>query len=285
MTVKEDTTSKTLESDKDGKEDEEEKWNDVDFLAFTPNNKKKRSASDGDPYDSMDDNDDSSVMENESAYEAQLRRNRSPPWMRKEEDRNKHKLFPMTALHNEIVRFVELMEPLPQEIQQREALIEELRSTVHDIFGDTAEMQVFGSQATGLYLPTSDIDIAVQSIPGKATEESESSYVGSPLQRFAAAMDAPAWRNRLSYLESITATRIPLVKFTVAETNISVDVSFDSHGGVDAAALVRQFLDALPALRPLTIVLKYFLASRDLNAPYTGGTYDRMVGRVCMRCG
>ena len=30
-------------------------------------------------------------------------------------------------------------------------------------------------------------------------------------------------------------------------------------------------MDALPPLRPLTFVLKYFMAARGLNQPYTGG--------------
>ncbi|KAL3806308.1 hypothetical protein ACHAXA_007935 [Cyclostephanos tholiformis] len=78
-------------------------------------------------------------------------------------------------------------------------------------------------------------------------------------------------REYLSYLEVIEQTRVPLVKFTISPHNIDVDVCFDQPHGPESAELMHRFMESMPPLRPLTFVLKYFLASRDINKPFTGG--------------
>lgn len=123
------------------------------------------------------------------------------------------------------------------------------------------EVNVFGSQATGLCLPTSDIDIVIQlttededatknadeqkqqgntstsnSNDIKSEEEEEEDHKEpeewqdmtskSPLDSLAEAL-RHQWKEDLTYLEVIPNTRVPLVKFTHGPTNISIDVSFD----------------------------------------------------------
>ena len=146
-----------------------------------------------------------------------------------------------------------------------------------------------------LCLPTSDIDIAIQleekdgTTKGNNAENLEdqkknkisrqqelddmerwSEPTESPLRRLASKL-REEWLDDLSYLEVIEKTRIPLVKFTHGPTNISIDVCFNQKTGPQAAALMHQYMDALSPLRPLTFVLKKFMASRGLNQPYTGG--------------
>jgi len=78
-------------------------------------------------------------------------------------------------------------------------------------------------------------------------------------------------KEHLSYLEVISQTRVPLVKFTVAPYDIDIDVCFNQPGGPESAELMHRFMYSMPPLRPLTFVLKYFLASREINKPFTGG--------------
>mmetsp|Transcript_17045 Transcript_17045/g.21565 ORF Transcript_17045/g.21565 Transcript_17045/m.21565 type:complete len:538 (-) Transcript_17045:1184-2797(-) len=95
----------------------------------------------------------------------------------------------------------------------------------------------------------------------------------SPLIRLADELLAK-WggkKNELTYLEVVENTKVPIVKFTHAPTNLSVDICFNQYNGVQNAELVKRFMEAMPPLRPLTFVLKYFLAARGLNEPYTGG--------------
>lgn len=283
-----------------------------------------------------------------------------PPWLEYGlNDRRQPQIHPLTALHNEMVSFLHLMEPLPSEIEQRYRLVDRIRATVKLHFEEGTQVEVFGSQATGLFLPSSDIDLVVitddvkdrrpneaaaaKSIgPGngdidqpigaekklsrnqkerakkKATngksnaagnqgaecneneqengvngrgdegdgggdsnhDDDDDDYTAptkkSLLQRFVRAVQGD-WKDELSYLEAIEHTRIPLVKFTHAPTSISVDVSFNQPTGPPAAQLMKRYLEALPPLRPLTFVLKYFLAARGLNEPYSGGVGSFML--------
>jgi non-canonical poly(A) RNA polymerase PAPD5/7 len=248
-----------------------------------------------------------------------------PPWLDEGTSRiSSSNVHPLTFLHNEIVSFVQLMEPLPSEVEQREQLVQRIRKTVEDNFPDGTRVEVFGSQATGLFLPTSDIDLVVMSptfeVGTTSSDVTNSAHGGekksknqkrreqrqeaeelkkkvdnnlenpidenlreddddddyefatkTSLHRFAQAIRKDWGVSELSYLEIIENTRIPLVKFTHASTNVSVDVSFDQPSGPPAAQLMKRYLEALPPLRPLTFVLKYFLSARCLNEPYTGG--------------
>ena len=92
-----------------------------------------------------------------------------PPWMDErlawqQNPRNHRRPAPLVALHNEIVEFAQLMEPRPEEVRQREELVRMVRELAEQTFGKGRErctVQVFGSQATGLFLPTSDIDLVL----------------------------------------------------------------------------------------------------------------------------
>mmetsp|Transcript_31592 Transcript_31592/g.36294 ORF Transcript_31592/g.36294 Transcript_31592/m.36294 type:complete len:475 (+) Transcript_31592:47-1471(+) len=226
-----------------------------------------------------------------------------PPWMESYVD---HRCInPLVAFHNEIVSFCRLMEPREEEMKTRKELVASFTTLAELTFRD-CKVEVFGSQATGLYLPTSDIDISIQldekekNMNGdrigkkngtnnnkkgnvekvdknKSSKQQEiddmenwNEPTGSPLKLLATAL-REHWLDDLSFLEVIENTRIPLVKFTHAPTNISIDVCFSQTSGVKAAGLLNQYMEALPPLRPLTFVLKKFLLSRGLNQPYTGG--------------
>ena len=158
----------------------------------------------------------------------------------------------------------------------------------------------FGSQVTGLCLPNSDIDFVIRFNKehrrnGKSRsdaidvdkkgddddDDDEDDPTANPLHTFAEAvreefgvpseLKLDSTEEHLSYLEVIEQTRVPLVKFTVEPYNIDVDVCFDQPGGPESANLMHRFMNSMPPLRPLTFVLKYFLASRDINKPFTGG--------------
>lgn len=160
---------------------------------------------------------------------------------------------------------------------------------------------------TGLCLPGSDIDFVIRFPEAKKEEDAKEgkkaegdgdedyATTSNPLRRFAEAVkDEFGIRSELetdgataeevdddgehlSYLEVIEHTRVPLVKFTVAPYNIDVDVCFDQPCGPEAAELMHRFMESMPPLRPLTFILKYFLASRDINKPFTGGIGSYML--------
>jgi non-canonical poly(A) RNA polymerase PAPD5/7 len=223
-----------------------------------------------------------------------------PPWINDDlPAADSRRFHPLTVLHNEIVGFVRLMEPLPEEIKQREELIEAVEKLILETFPDeVTEVQVFGSQATGLFLPSSDIDLVVHTVkedksdtakesnskntgnkkqaPEEDLEKDWDKPTGSVMERLAEAL-REQWWSELSYLEVIPNTRVPLIKFCHAPTGTQVDVCFDQTTGPPAAVLMKTYLSALPPLRPLTFVLKYFLSARGLNEPYSGGVGSFML--------
>jgi len=274
-------------------------------------NRPRKDASEEEDDDDEDDDD----MEEENMDGSKKNRKRKrkrtydrerdlPPWMLHHVDR-RHKTNPMVALHNEIVGFCHLMEPRQEEMIQRNELVQRFKALAESIFTEGCQVEVFGSQATGLCLPNSDIDIVIQlegegggdnnevmkEVGGekgmggdtksgerrKVSREQElkdmenwNAPSGTPLERLAEGL-REEWYDDLIYLEVIPNTRVPLVKFTHGPTKIQIDVCFNQKTGVQAAQLMHRYMDALPPLRPLTFVLKYFLSSRGLNQPYSGG--------------
>jgi non-canonical poly(A) RNA polymerase PAPD5/7 len=248
-----------------------------------------------------DDESDKANLQEQQAEKRELAHNSYdptrdlPPWMDGFVDH--HRINHLVALHNEVVGFCKLMEPHKDEMKERENLVDRFTALVKSTF-DNCQVDVFGSQATGLCLPSSDIDIAIQlsedDTPKAKGENGEKSDgqdskqkqlkdmenwdipTGGPLHRLAEALRGQ-WLAELSYLEVIENTRVPLVKFTHAPTKICVDVCFNQKSGPQAAKLMHQYMDAMPPLRPLTFVLKYFMASRGLNQPYTGGVGSFML--------
>ncbi|CEP01005.1 unnamed protein product (mitochondrion) [Plasmodiophora brassicae] len=162
------------------------------------------------------------------------------------------------VLHEELVRFCEFISPTPAEHAARDGLIDRFHQLAAELFPG-AEVVVFGSVATRLYLPVSDLDLVIFY---------ETSDPKLCLRVLAEQLQA---RNLVAYIELILTARVPIVKFKDAQTGISVDVCMNVENGRAACALINEFQLAIPALRPLTLFLKYFLHCRDMNDTYTGG--------------
>ncbi len=67
-----------------------------------------------------------------------------------------------------------------------------------------------------------------------------------------------------------------------------MDLSFNRENGVYCVKLVRQLLRKYPELKPLLMVVKCFLRSRNLNETYHGGVSSflltMMVTSYLQRC-
>ena len=65
-----------------------------------------------------------------------------------------------TKFHNEVLEFVDWIQPSKKEKLLRENLVKQIKKVVKNEYPDAVVM-VFGSCATGLNLPSSDIDLLV----------------------------------------------------------------------------------------------------------------------------
>ena len=165
-------------------------------------------------------------------------------------------------LHEELLDFAAFISPTSSEEKQRASLLWRFSSLIRSLF-PSSSLAAFGSYATKLYLPMSDIDVVVFDTPDISFDTGETA-----LEVIAEALRREGWA---SYLEVISNARIPIVKFTDKETGLKVDVCRDQQSGLNAAKYVTSMAIKLPAFRPLILFLKYFLYTRRLNDTYTGG--------------
>lgn len=150
------------------------------------------------------------------------------------------------------------MSPTETEHLVRSTVVSRIRVAIASLW-PAARVEVFGSFRTGLYLPTSDVDLVVIGHWDKPPLWT--------LERELLARDI-AERGSIKVLEKAT---VPIVKMTDKYSDVKVDISFNMSSGVKSAELIKQFKDRYPALARLVLVLKQFLLQRDLNEVFTGG--------------
>ncbi|XP_076032218.1 uncharacterized protein LOC143020007 isoform X2 [Oratosquilla oratoria] len=164
----------------------------------------------------------------------------------------------VVGLHQEMEDFYEWMCPSEEEHMMRKQVVERIEQVIVDLWPQ-ARVEIFGSFRTGLYLPTSDIDLVVigkwDSLPLRTLEK--------------ALLDNKIAQT--SSLKVLDRASVPIVKLTDSETDIKVDISFNMSSGVNSARLIKDFKAMYPALPKLVMVLKQFLLQRDLNEVFTGG--------------
>ncbi|KAG7458033.1 hypothetical protein MATL_G00233550 [Megalops atlanticus] len=164
----------------------------------------------------------------------------------------------INGLHEEIVDFYEFMSPRPEEAAMRKEVVNRIETVIKELW-PTADVQIFGSFSTGLYLPTSDIDLVVF---GK--------WERPPLQQLEQALRKHNVAEPYS-IKVLDKATVPIIKLTDQETEVKVDISFNVETGVKAARFIKDYVKRYTVLPYLIFVLKQFLLQRDLNEVFTGG--------------
>ncbi|KAM8893706.1 terminal nucleotidyltransferase 4B [Spinachia spinachia] len=164
----------------------------------------------------------------------------------------------IVGLHEEVKDFYKYISPRAEEEKMRAEVVDRIKEVIYDLWPN-AEVQVFGSFSTGLYLPTSDIDLVVFGKWGTL-----------PLWTLEEALRKRkiADENSIKVLDKAT---VPIIKLRDSLTEVKVDISFNVKNGVEAARLIKEFKEKYPVLPYLVLVLKQFLLQRDLNEVFTGG--------------
>lgn len=160
----------------------------------------------------------------------------------------------------EMKDFIQYISPNKTEIKMRNETIGKLRDAVRTLWPGT-DLNVFGSYATDLYLPGSDIDCVVNS-------ENQDKDNRVSLYELATYLKH---KKLATEVEVIAKARVPIIKFVEPESRIHIDVSFERTNGLEAAKLIREWLRTTPGLRELVLVVKQFLHARRLNNVHTGG--------------
>lgn len=141
-----------------------------------------------------------------------------------------------------------------------EAIFSTVKEAVLSVFS-TSEVKSFGSYATGLILPSSDLDIVILT----DTPPLEILSCLSPILR-----DLHICKG----LDTIFSAHIPLIKLTTNLNNsIVVDISVftHEHKGLATLEFVNKQLTTYPSLRPVYLFLKQLLYFTNFNESYKGG--------------
>ncbi|KAK3804618.1 MAG: hypothetical protein J3Q66DRAFT_362080 [Benniella sp.] len=163
-----------------------------------------------------------------------------------------------SKMASELWDFVDYISPTKEEHQIREYVVRLVRKTVKDLWSN-ADVVVFGSFDTMLYLPTSDLDIVLLRDGG---------FNKLDLNRLASHLRRSGIANEVTV---ISKAKVPLVKFKESITGIPVDISFNLTNGIDSGQVISTYINEIPALRPLTMLVKYFLMIKNHNEVYKGG--------------
>lgn len=184
--------------------------------------------------------------------------NSSYPWIKDHDHSTQKEIADWLTM--EMKDFVRYISPSKAEIITRNNVINTLKKEISSFWPGT-EAHVFGSCATDLYLPGSDIDMVVISSTGDYENRSRLYQLSSFLRV----------KNLAKNVEVIANAKVPIIKFVDPDSNLPVDISFERTNGLDAARRIRKWLLATPGLRELVLVVKQFLRSRKLNNVHVGG--------------
>ncbi|XP_071907412.1 uncharacterized protein [Coffea arabica] len=166
---------------------------------------------------------------------------------------------PMLQLHKEILDFCDFLSPTPEEQASRNEAIDAVFDVIRYIWPN-CKPEVFGSFKTGLYLPTSDIDVVILD-----------SKISRPQIGLQALSRALSQRGIAKKIQVIAKARVPIIKFVEKRSGFAFDISFDVQNGPKAADFIKDAVAKWPPLRPLCLILKIFLQQRELNEVYSGG--------------
>ena len=162
------------------------------------------------------------------------------------------------GLHEEIEDFYKYMTPKPSEFRMRYEVAHRISQIMQKKWPQ-AEVHMFGSVMTGLFLPTSDIDLVVIGHWAKTpifTLEDELKKADIAVR---------------DTINPIDKTTVPVIKFTDKQTEVKVDVCFNRTSGVEGVKVIIDFIQQFPILPKLVLVLKQFLTQRNLHEVFFGG--------------
>lgn len=142
-------------------------------------------------------------------------------------------------------------------------IILKLTKLINDLYA-SFQVEVFGSYATQLSLPDSDIDIVI-----KCT--TSALYIPDILKNLASKLNEQPFIDEAKTVFGV----IPLIKtrFIKKFLNKKVDISIQDakHNGLATVSLIQDWLLIHQPLKPLVLVLKQLLYSNKSNDPYQGG--------------
>ena len=146
-----------------------------------------------------------------------------------------------------------------------EKLIQNVQTTVNEVL-KSCEVKIYGSYATGLSLPWSDLDLVL------INRNPTINQIGLILRNLYYGFKGKMWIYSMKYSEN---QPLPIIKIiTTNEFNsihINISIQDDKHYGLKCVNLVKSYLKEYSVLLPLVLALKTILKNANLNNNNSGG--------------
>lgn len=209
---------------------------------------------------------DSVKSRNHKLFLAPALRHSSPCWSGRQ-PRDLRTESVAERLHEEIIEYTKhTLATVDAMAVHIEEMIAHVDRCVHSLW-PTSRMEPFGSYSTGIWLPSSDVDLVILGV----VEIHDRMLTIKSLRQLAQALESKPWVESIVVLDT---AKIPVLKLVTAESSVPIDITFEStatHSGLLARDLIKRYADEMPELYPLAVVFKQLLRERDLNDAYTGG--------------
>ncbi|OQS03169.1 hypothetical protein THRCLA_04525 [Thraustotheca clavata] len=190
---------------------------------------------------------------------------KQPSWQDREADKNSLPGNLYDSLHKEIVEYSRYTKTIVAEMAVHiEKTIDMVKNCVRKLWPE-ATVETYGSYSTGIWLPSSDIDLVILGVG----DPSQSPVVH--LKRLATQLRGEKWVESILMVDT---AKIPLLKLVSLDSSVPIDITFESantHSGLLARDLIKGLVEEMPELYPLAVVFKQLLRERGLNDCYTGG--------------
>ena len=149
------------------------------------------------------------------------------------------------------------------------ALLNNIEMAVNECISDY-QVHLYGSHATNLCLPWSDLDIVLIQKNINRNNINENNH--ALLLKLYENLRNKKWVKDINYISNAS---IPIIKIYTIETynNIPIDISIqeEKHFGLKCVELVKQYMNQFESLKPLVLSIKNILKRANLNDPYKGG--------------
>ncbi|ORY49482.1 hypothetical protein BCR33DRAFT_583578 [Rhizoclosmatium globosum] len=88
--------------------------------------------------------------------------------------------------------------------------------------------------------------------------------------------------NHTSSIEFVRKARVPVLKMVDRVTNMNIDVCYNVLGGYQAVECVKLWVEKVPGLRELVLLVKLFLSTKDLSEVFSGGLGGYSIVSLCL---
>ena len=183
-----------------------------------------------------------------------------------------------SALHHEMVRFLQEASPTDYELLRVEHLMGIINQCTKELWS-RGNALLFGSQAQGLALPGADLDITITGVLRFEKARANTGYAPWQKSEIKALLEQLLGKlmevGIVDETAEIILARIPVLKFNAVlpagGEKMPVDISMGTANGITAMQFLRANVVEMPPLRPIVLFVKCVLREANLSEVFTGG--------------